>query len=86
MTLKEQAIRKYITNIDFKSNEWGITSIKEDMKKFLGEEPAIDLTYIKDVMLNEKTGKPQEILNIEKIKIVFFDLDEKFKKIEFLIG
>jgi hypothetical protein len=86
MTLKESAIRDYISKIDFKSEEWGLSTIKQDMKRFLGEEPGIDITYKKDVMINETTGKPQEFLDIDRIKIVFYDLDEKFKKIEFLIG
>jgi hypothetical protein len=86
MTLKEQAIRDYISKIDFHTSEWKVSDLKEDMKRFLGEQPAIEITYKKDVMINEDTKKPQEFLDIDRMKIVFFDLDDKYKKIEFLIG
>jgi hypothetical protein len=45
--------------------------------KFLGEVPAIDIIYKKDVMINEVTGKGKRI---EKVQIIFLDLDDKFKK------
>jgi hypothetical protein len=50
------------------------------MRKFLGEVPAIDIIYKKDVMINEVTGKAKEIVDIEKVQIIFLDLDDKFKK------
>lgn len=89
MTLKESAIREYISKIDFNSDEWGLSSIKKDMKTFLGEEPGIDITYKKDVMIIREgigKGKTKEFLDIDRIKIVFYDLDDRFKKIEFLVG
>ena len=36
-------------------------------------------------MVNEETGEAQEFKNIDKVQIVFYDVDEKFKKIEFII-
>lgn len=84
-SMKENAIRDYISNVDFKSNDWSLSTIKEDMRKFLGEEPAIDIDYKKDVIINEVKGEAEEIRSLEKVSIVFTDLDEKFKKIEFLI-
>lgn len=84
-SIKENSIREYIANIDFKRDEWGISQIKEDMRKFLGEEPGIDVVYKKDVMINEVTGDAQEFKGIDSVSIVFFDTDEKFKKLEFLI-
>lgn len=84
-SMKENAIRDYISNVDFKSNDWSLSTIKEDMRKFLGEEPAIDIDYKKDVIINEVKGEAEEIRSLEKVSIVFTDLDDKFKKIEFLI-
>jgi hypothetical protein len=55
------------------------------MRTFLGEEPGIDIIYKKDVILNEVRGEAEEIKKVEKISIVFTDLDDKFKKLEFLI-
>ena len=55
------------------------------MRKFLGEEPGIDIVYKKDVILNEFLGEAEEVKKVERIAIVFTDLDDKFKKLEFLI-
>lgn len=85
-SLKEMSIREYIERIDFNSPDWSINHIKEDMRRFLGEEPAIDVVYKKDVMLNEFTGKAQEVKAIDKIQIVFTDTDDRFKKLEFKIN
>jgi hypothetical protein len=32
------------------------------------------------------TGKAQEIKDIDKVQIIFFDTDEKFKKVEFTVN
>jgi hypothetical protein len=84
--MKEMAIREYISHIDFKKDDWKLSKIKEDMRRFLGEEPGIDIIYKKDVMINEVTGNAQEIKDIDKVQIIFFDTDERFKKLEFLIN
>jgi hypothetical protein len=86
MTIKESNIREYISNIDFMRDDWKISEIKRDMRNFLGEEPGIDIIYEKDSAVNETTGKAYEFSRIDKIQIVFYDTDEKFKKIEFKIG
>lgn len=86
MTLKESSIRDYVSNIDFSSDEWGLSKMKKDMRVFLGEEPAIDVIYKKDVLINEDTEEAREIMDIDKVEIVFYDTDEKFKKVEFKIG
>ena len=85
-SMKEIAIRDYVSKIDFKNDDWKLPKIKEDMRKFLGEEPGIDVIYKKDVMINEVTGKAQEIKDIDKVQIIFFDTDERFKKIEFTVN
>jgi len=84
-SMKEIAIKEYISKINFNKEDWKLSSIKEEMRKFLGEEPGIDITYKKDVVLNEFLNESKEIEKIDKISIVFTDLDDKFKKIEFLI-
>lgn len=85
MSMKSDAIRSYLVNIDFNRDNWSLSDIKKDMRTFLGEEPGIDIIYKKDVILNEVRGEAEEIKKIEKISIVFTDLDDKFKKLEFLI-
>jgi hypothetical protein len=85
MSMKSDAIRNYLINIDFNRDNWSLSDIKKDMRTFLGEEPGIDIIYKKDVILNEVKGEAEEIKKVEKISIVFTDLDDKFKKLEFLI-
>jgi len=86
MTIKEISIREYIGKIDFLRDDWKISKIREDLRQYLGEEPGIDIIYKKDVMINEASKKAEEFLNPDRIEIVFYDIDEKFKKIEFIIG
>ena len=85
-SMKEIAIREYVSNIDFKNDDWKLPKIKEDMRKFLGEEPGIDVLYKKDVMLNEVSGEAKEFVDVDKIQIIFMDTDDKFKKLEFIFG
>lgn len=84
-SMKEIAIRDYISKINFKTDDWKVSQIEEDMRRFLGEVPGIDITYKKDVMINEFTGEAKEFKDIDKISIVFTDLNDKYKKIEFII-
>jgi hypothetical protein len=84
--MKEMAIRDYISKIDFKHDDWKLSEIKENMRRFLGEEPGIEVVYKKDVMVNEFTGESKEFVDVDKIQIVFTDTDDKFKKLEFILG
>jgi len=84
--MKEMAIRDYISKIDFKNDDWKLPKIKEDMRRFLGEEPGIEVVYKKDVMVNEFTGESKEFVDVDKIQIVFTDINDKFKSIEFTLG
>jgi hypothetical protein len=85
MTLKEMSIREYISHIDFKRDDWKLSKIKEDMRKFLGEEPGVDIIYKSDTLVNEDLGEAKIIKTLEKVSIIFYDTDDKFKKLEFLI-
>ncbi len=84
--MKEHSIREYISKIDFRAEEWSLSKIKEDLRRFLGEEPGIDIVYKKDVMINEFTGEAREFKDIDKVCIVFTDTDDRFKKLEFIVG
>jgi hypothetical protein len=85
-SLKEMSIREYVSQIDFKNDDWKLSKIKEDMRRFLGEEPGIEVVYKKDVMLNEVSGEAKEFVDVDRIQIIFTDTDDKFKKIEFILG
>ena len=83
-SLKEQAIRDYIAKINFRQ-DWNYKVIEENMRKFLGERPFLDVTYKKDVMLNEVSGEAKEIKKLEKISVIFTDTDDKLKRVEIII-
>ena len=85
-SMKEMAIREYISRIDFKNDDWKLSELKENMRRFLGEEPGIDVIYKKDVMVNEVSGESKEFVDVDKIQIIFTDTDNKFKKLEFLVN
>jgi hypothetical protein len=84
--MKEMAIREYMTGINFRADDWKISKIKEDLRRLLGEEPGIDIVYKKDVMVNEFTGEAKEFKDVSKVQVIFTDTDDRFKKIEFLVG
>jgi hypothetical protein len=84
-SLKEQAIRQYISKIDWKRDNWNYNILEEDMRKFLGERPSLEVKYQKDVMVNEFTGESREITKLSRINIIFTDTDDKIKKLEILI-
>lgn len=85
-SIKEMMIREYISGINFKTDDWGLSKIKEDLRRMLGEEPGIDVIYKKDVMINEFTGEAKEFKDISMVSVVFTDIDDRFKKLEFRIS
>jgi len=84
-SIKEQSIKDFMTNYDFRDDDWSVNEIKQEMRSFLGEEPGIEVVYKKDVRLNESTRKSETFHNLKKIEIVFYDTDNRFKKLSFKI-
>lgn len=84
-SLKELSIREYLTKINWKTDNWSYTRIEEDMKKFLGERPSLDIQYQKDVMVNEVSGESKEIEKIVKVSVIYTDTDDKIKKFEIVL-
>lgn len=84
-SLKESAIREYVSKIDWKKDNWSYVQVEEDMRRFLGERPSLDIKYVKDVMINEFTGTAKEYKKIQSISVIYTDLDDKIKKVEILI-
>jgi hypothetical protein len=85
MSMKETAIREYISRIDWKKDNWSYTQVEEDMKRFLGERPSLDVKYEKDVMVNEVSGTAKEYKRIQSISVIYTDLDDKIKRVEILV-
>lgn len=84
--MKEMMVREYISNINFKVDDWRLPVIKEDLRKMLGEEPGIDIVYKKDVMVNEFTGEAKEFKDVDRVHVIFTDTNDRFKRIEFVVG
>lgn len=84
-SLKESAIREYLSRIDWRRDNWNYVQVEEDMRKFLGERPTLEVKYGKDVMVNEVTGESKEFSKIQSIAVIFTDTDEKIKKLEILV-
>ncbi len=83
ISMKEKSIKDFILNYDFKNENWSVTEIKANLKRLLGEEPAIKINYDKDAMVNEITGEAKEVTKLSSIKIIFTDLDDSMKTVEF---
>ena len=84
-SLKEVAIKEYVSKINWKRDNWSYQVIEEDMKRFLGERPTIDVTYEKDVMVNEVSGESKEFDRLTKVSVIYTDTDDKIKKVEIII-
>ena len=84
-SLKETAIREYISKIDWKRDNWSYEILENDMKKFLGERPTLDVKYEKDVMVNEVSGESKEFNRLTKVSVIYTDTDDKIKKFEIIV-
>ena len=82
-SMKQQAIRDFMINYDFKNENWSVKEIKAHLKRILGEEPAVKVNYSKDAMINEITGVAKEISRLDSIAIIFTDLNDEITKLEF---
>jgi hypothetical protein len=84
-SLKEIAIREYISKINWRKDNWDYQTIEEQMRKFLGERPSLEVKYQKDVMVNEISGESKEFNKLVKVSVVFTDTDEHIKRISIII-
>lgn len=84
-SLKETAIREYISKINWRKDNWDYKTIEEQMRKFLGERPSLEVKYQKDVMVNEISGESKEFSKLVKVSVVFTDTNDQIKRIEILI-
>ena len=83
---KEQIITEYLGNVDF-NGDWSYRTIQRELHKLIGEEPAINVEYKKDVYISELNSEAKEINTVDKIDIVFSpDLDHTVKTLSFTVG
>ena len=83
--IKSNYIKEYLSGIDFKGTDWTVEGVKNELKKILGEYPAVEVGYKKDVGMNETTGKAFEIHGAEKFTVIFTNDNSEFEKIEIII-
>jgi hypothetical protein len=83
-SMRESAIRNYLSNIDF-NKDWSYEIIEQEIQTIVGERPSMDVKYRKDVMLLEGSNRSKEITKLEEVSIVYTDLDNKIKRIKILI-
>jgi phage gp37-like protein len=83
---KEQIITEYLSNVDF-SGDWSYNKMQNDLRQMIGEAPAINITYKKDVQMNEINSEAKEIQVVDKIEVLYSpNLDQNIKKLQFTIG
>ena len=85
MIIKEDLIKNYISEVNFNKN-WSYKTIESDIKRLIGEQPGIDVVYKTDTMVHELLGEAIEVQVLEKISVVFIDVDNRIKKMDFLIN
>lgn len=81
--MKETIILEYLSKINFKGN-FNVNDIKNELRQLLGETPALDIKWGKEPFINEDTNKSDVRELVEEVKVVYLDLDNKFKTISFL--
>ena len=84
-SMTEANIQKFIMDIDF-NEDWSVDLIKESIQRMTGEVPGIKINYQKDVLINEIKGEAVEYKKLSSIEIVFTDLDNDIKRVEYIIN
>jgi hypothetical protein len=85
MQTRRDLIIEYLKNVDWNS-DWSYKKIKSDLKNTLGEEPAIDVNYKKDAILNEFNSETKEVLKVDTIDVIYSpNLDEEVKRVKIKI-
>lgn len=83
-SMKENSIQNYIMEVDF-DGDWSVDMIKYNIQQMTGEVPGIKVNYQKDVLINEIKGEATEYKKLNSIEIIFTDLDDKIKRVEYLL-
>ena len=81
---KEYLVNQYMQNLDMQS--FSIKKVKEDLKRILHEEPAVDIEYKTEERVNETNIK--EMLKVEVVKCIhlyFTEIDDNTKKTTYII-
>lgn len=66
---KQEQINSYFSNMDL--TNININQIKSDLKRYLGEEPAVRLNYIKHKLINEDGSGIKDVEKLESVTIIY---------------
>lgn len=80
---KELLVNNYMTSLN--SKEFSVKEIKENLKKILHEEPAIQLEYEKEKMLSEDLKETVIVEKLKCIKVYFTEIDDNTKELTYYI-
>ena len=72
---KEKQINDYLSSIDMTNID--PSQIKNDLKRLLGEEPAVKLNYINESILNEDGSKSKKRLEKLDSMTIIFTVDKE---------
>jgi hypothetical protein len=66
---KEKQINTYLSSVDL--TDMNIKQIQQDLRKLIGEEPAVKLNYINEKSLNEDGSEGKRIEKLDSVSITF---------------
>lgn len=83
MFTRKDMIVNYLSGVDFNADEWTVEDIKNNIRKLIHETPAIKISYVKDVVINEMNRESKEINKLNTISITYTDESGGITSVEF---
>lgn len=80
---KEFLVSQYMQNLDMK--DFSIKKIKEDLKRVLHEEPAVEVEYKMVERLTEDFKEKVKEEHVKCINLYFTEVDDNTKKVSYII-
>lgn len=80
---KEFLVNQYMERLDMR--EFSVKKIKEDLKRILHEEPAVELEYKIEENVNETLKEIVKTEKISQIHLYFTETDDNTKKTTYII-
>lgn len=80
---KEFLVNQYMERLDM--NQFSIKKVKEELKRILQEEPAVEIEYKIEENINETLKEIVKVEKIAQIHLYFTETDENTKKTTYII-
>jgi hypothetical protein len=80
---KEFLVNQYMERLDMRN--FSVKKIKEDLKRILHEEPAVELDYKIEENINETLKEVVKTEKISQIHLYFTETDDNTKKTTYII-